>query len=68
MIGDVPQLTTMAKSHPAYDLIVPLNYFICKGPGSAFPASMAQESAITMQLSLQSVSDIVQGTRYAMAD
>jgi hypothetical protein len=41
MIGNVPELCNMNSSHPKYNLLVPLNFFFSKNPGTAYPLSMA---------------------------
>ena len=37
MIGNVPELTVLAESHPAYTLWVPMRFFFCRFDGLALP-------------------------------
>lgn len=37
MVGDAPEMTTLASSHPEYHLFVPLQFFHCRNDGLALP-------------------------------
>ena len=64
MIGDVPELTTLASSVPAgYHLYVPLQFWYCRNYGLALPLIALQYHEVRIYFEFETLERLVVYTR-----
>ncbi len=59
MVGDVPELTDLAVSHPAYTLWVPMRFFFCRFDGLALPLIALQYHEVRVNFEFRPVEQLM---------
>lgn len=59
MIGNVSELCTMQRSHPAFTLYIPLNLFFTQDLSVAFPSLAIQNQPIHMKTKIRALSELL---------
>ncbi len=59
MIGNVPELTVLSPSHPAYALWVPMRFFFCRFDGLALPLIALQYHEVRVNFEFRPVEQLV---------
>jgi hypothetical protein len=59
MVGNVPQLTELNTTHPAYTLWVPMRFFFCRFDGLALPLIALQYHEVRVNFEFRPVEQLV---------
>jgi hypothetical protein len=59
MVGNVPELTQLNATHPAYTLWVPMRFFFCRFDGLALPLIALQYHEVRMNFEFRPVEQLV---------
>jgi len=59
MIGNVPELTSLNFSHPAYNLWIPMKFFFCRFDGLALPLIALQYHEVRMNFEFVKLMDLI---------
>jgi hypothetical protein len=62
MVGDVPEMTTMATSLPEYTMYVPLQFWFCRNTGLALPLIALQYHEVRLHFEFTKASELVSYT------
>lgn len=59
MIGNVPELKNLKKTHEGYELYIPLEFWTCKSSSSAFPILTLNKQEFQISLTLRNSIDLI---------
>jgi hypothetical protein len=68
MVGDDPEMTTLAAEHPAHQLYVPLQFFHCRNDGLALPLIALQYHDVRVNFELKRAAELLCMTADAQPD